>query len=170
LYLTAEPSVFRFLRPGGIRDSIPALRLCADVRLVPYIRSLGRDALQAAFPECIVDTGCPLSIIPEYIWSHFHPGVVLPLPFDPAMPLAHRFVSLGGGSFPYELGELTIRLTDRDQRTMDVRIVAQFTRDNGALTVPMILGLRGGAIDGRILRSAPDPGAPFGQDWFLEDP
>jgi hypothetical protein len=74
------------------------------------------------------------------------------------------------GDTPYGLGELTIRLTDLDHRTMDVRLVAQLTRDNGALTVPMALGLRGGAIDGRVLRSAPDPGAPFGQDWFLEDP
>jgi hypothetical protein len=34
----------------------------------------------------------------------------------------------------------------------------------------MVLGLRGRAIDGRVLRGAPDPAAPFGQDWFLEDP
>lgn len=93
-----------------------------------------------------------------------------PLPFDANMPQPSRFVALGGGTYPYELGELSIRLRDRSRRTMDVRVVAQFTRDGGALTIPMVLGLRGGAIDGRVLRSAPDPGAGFGQDWFLEDP
>ncbi len=170
LYLVADPPVFRFIRPGGVPDSIPALRLRAQVNLVPYIRSRGPAALQAALPECIVDTGCYLAVIPEYIWSHFHPNAVTPLPFDPAMPAYHRFVSLGGGNYPYELGELTVRLWDQSRRTMDLRVVAQFTRDNGTLTLPMVLGLRGGALDGRILRGVPDPAAPFGQDWSLEDP
>jgi hypothetical protein len=118
----------------------------------------------------VSSTPAPLAVIPERIWSHFYPGAVTPLPFDPTMPQMHRSVSLGGGNYPYELGELAIRLWDQNQRTMDLRIVAQLTRDNGALTTPMVLGLRGGAIDDRILRSAPDPAAPFGQDWFLEDP
>ena len=52
---------------------------------------------------------------------------------------------------------------------MDVRVVAQLTRDNGALTIPMTLGLRGGVIDGRRLRADPDPIVPFGQSWWLED-
>ena len=86
------------------------------------------------------------------------------------MPLAHRFVSVGNGNFPYELGELAVRLIDHNQRRMDLRIVAQFTRDGGALAIPMTLGLRGGAIDARVLRSEPDPAAPFGQVWWLEDP
>lgn len=171
LYL--EPAknnpVFRFLRPGGVRDSISALRLRVRVRLTPHIRTRGRDALQAGLPECIIDTGSHLAVIPEYIWTHFNPRAVTPLPFDSAMT-APRFLSLGGGNFPYDLGELTIQLFDHDRRAMDVRIVAQFTRDGGALTIPMVIGLRGGAIDGRVLRGAPDPSANFGQDWFLEDP
>jgi hypothetical protein len=140
------------------------------VNLGAHVRPGGRNAAGAALPECVIDTGAHLAVIPERIWSHFYPGAVTPLPFDPAMPSVHRFVSLGSGNYPYELGELTVRLWDQNQRTMDVRIVAQFTRDNGALTIPMVLGLRGGALDGRILRSVPDPTAPFGQDWFLEDP
>ena len=36
--------------------------------------------------------------------------------------------------------------------------------------MPMTIGLRGGAIDGRVIRSELDPGASFGQAWWLEDP
>ena len=139
------------------------------MNLVPHVRPGGGDALRAGFPLCILDTGAPLSLIPEYIWSHFYPGAVTPLPFDPAMPLRHRSVAVGGGRYLYELGEIAIKLTDDRQRTMDLRIVAQFTRDGGALTIPMVLGLSGGAIDGRVLRSEPDSAAPFGQAWSLED-
>jgi hypothetical protein len=172
LYLLPDlgNQVFHFLRPGGVPGSIPALRLRAYVRLVSLIGSTGEDSLRAGLPQCIIDTGAPLSIIPEYIWSHFRAGAATRLPFRPAMPLHHRFVSVGNGNYPYELGELPIRLWDQDQRTMDVRIIAKFTHDNGRLTLPMTLGLRGGAIDGRVLRSEPDPGASFGQAWWLEDP
>ncbi|WP_171473230.1 hypothetical protein [Frigoriglobus tundricola] len=86
------------------------------------------------------------------------------------MPHQRRFVTVGGGRFAYDLGELTIQLRDLDRRTMDVRIVAQLTRNNGALNIPMTLGLRGGALDGRVLRSEPDPAVPFGQSWWFEEP
>ena len=172
LYLMAADGypVFRFVRPGGALDSIPALRLRALLDLRPHVRPGGPAAANAAYPECILDTGSPLAIIPESIWSHFHPGVVTPLPFDSATPARQRFVTVGGGRHPYDLGELGIRLTDHDHRTMDFRIVAQLTRDGGALAIPMTLGLRGGVIDGRILRAEPDPAAPVGQAWWLEDP
>lgn len=162
-------SAFQFVRPGGTPDAIPALRLFTYVDLRTAVR-LGRSlAAKAAHPDCVIDTGAHLSVIPEYVWSFFRPGIVTPLPFDPAMPQRHRSFFIGGGRYPYDLGELTLQLRDLDRRTMDVRI-AQLTRDGGTLTIPMILGLRGGAIDGRIFRSAPDPAAAFGQDWFLEDP
>lgn len=166
----AGGQVFRFVRPGGVRDSIPALRLRALANLVPHVRPGGPDALRAALPECVLDTGSPLSVIPEYVWSHSYPGVVTPLPFDPAMPQPQRFVLIGGGRYPDELGELTVRLHDQNHQTMDLRIVAQFTRDGGVLTLPMILGLCGGAIDGRVPHAEPDPAGPFGQAWSLAGP
>lgn len=162
--------VIRFVRPNGILDSIPLLRLQARVDLKPHVRPGSQAALQAAYPFCVIDTGAPLSIVPEYIWSHFFPRVVTPLPFDPATPRAHRIASVGGGSFPYELGELDVRLTDDQQRTLDVRVVAKFTRDGGRLTTPLLLGLRGGVIDGRTLRAEPSLTAAFGQEWWLEEP
>lgn len=85
------------------------------------------------------------------------------------MPRNQRSVTLGGGTFPYELGEVRLRLLDLAGGTMDVTVVAQLTRDGGKFMAPMILGLRGGAIDGRILRSQPDSSAPYGQAWLLED-
>ena len=100
----------------------------------------------------------------------FVPNAVTPLPFDSAMPASDRSVSVGNGNYPYELGELPIRLWDQNHRTMDLRIVAKFTQDNGLLTLPMTLGLRGGAIDGARHSQRAGPGASFGQAWWLEDP
>ena len=168
-YARGSPD-FRFIRPGGRSHSIPALRLQTFVDLMAQVRPGTDAALPASAPDCIIDTGSHLSIIPQYVWGQFKPGVITPLPFAPAMPNSRRFVTVGGGSHPYTLGELAIQLRDLDGRTMDLRIVAQFTRDGGALALPMTLGLRGGAIDGRILRSEPDSAAPFGQAWWLEDP
>lgn len=167
--LSGSPT-FQFVRPGGTPDAIPALRLFTYVDLRTSVQLGSSLAAKAAHPDCVIDTGAHLSVIPEYVWSFFRPGTVTPLPFDPAMPQRHRSFFIGGGRYPYDLGELDLHLRDLDNHTMDVRIVAQLTRDNGTLTIPMILGLRGGAIDGRILRGAPDPAATFGQDWFLEDP
>ena len=168
-YAAGNPD-FRFIRPGGVRGSIPALRLQTYVDLMTQVQPAAGASLKASAPDCIIDTGSHLSLIPQYVWGQFKPGVVTPLPFDPAMPQQRRSITVSGGRFPYDLGELTIQLRDLDRRTTDVRIVAQLTRDGGALAIPMTLGLRGGAIDGRVLRSEPDPAAPFGQAWWLEDP
>lgn len=161
--------VFRFRRPNGRREALPALRLCVIVDMTPHVIP-GLNACKAAFPDCVVDTGSHLSVIPEVVWGQFKPGVVTPLPFDPAMPASLRLVAIGGSAFTYDLGELPLRLRDLAGGIMDVRIVAQLTRDAGGLNAPMILGLRGGVIDGRVLKAEPDPSAPFGQAWVLEDP
>ncbi|MBA4066865.1 MAG: hypothetical protein C0501_24790 [Isosphaera sp.] len=160
---------FDFLRPGGRPDSIPALRLQVFVDLSVRIRP-GQPDTKAAYPECVLDTAAHLTTLPEYIWGQFLPGVVTPLPFDPAMPRSRRRVAMVGGSWHYDLGELTITLRDQAGGAMDVTVVAQLTRDGGRLTIPMVLGLRGGVLDGRVLRAEPDPAAPHGQRWTLEDP
>ena len=162
--------VFRFVRPSGVREAIPALRLRAFVNLRAYVAPGSQDAANATYPECILDTGAHLATVPEYIWTHFRPGAVTYLPFDPAMPVAQRAVTVGGGRYPYDLAELDVPLVDHHRGGMTVRVVAKFTRDGGALTTPMVLGLSGGFLDGRILRAEPDLGEPFGQRWTLEDP
>jgi hypothetical protein len=161
--------VFRFRRPNGRTDTIPALRLSVIVDMSPHVIP-GLNAGKAAFPECVIDTGSHLSVLPESVWGQFKPGVVTPLPFDPAMPASLRLVAIGGGAFTYDLGEVRLRLRDLFGGVMDVTVVAQLTRDAGALKAPMILGLRGGVIDGRVLRAEPDPTAPFGQGWHLDGP
>lgn len=161
--------VFRFRRPDGATAQIPGLRLTVYVNLSLLVRP-GPAAIQAAFPHCLVDTGAYLTIIPERIWGRFRAGAVTPLPFDAAMPARLRTIDLPGGRFSYELAEVPIRVQDRAGAVLDLTAVAQITRDGGRLTIPMVLGLRGGVIDGRILHGEPDAAAPFGQSWMLEDP
>jgi hypothetical protein len=171
LYLlhTKSRQLFQFIRPGGIRDSLPAVWLNVYIDLKSSVTP-GPGAIAAAFPECVLDTGCHLTAIPERIWRLFKPGVVTPLPFDPAMPQSLRTIAFAGGTYPYDLGELQLRLRDLAGGVMNVTVVAQLLHDKGKLTTPMVLGLRSGVLDGRILRSSPDPAAPFGETWILEDP
>lgn len=67
LYLlpATNNSLFRFVRPGGVADSIPVLRLRAFVDLYHYVQPGGSRAASAAYPECVIDTGAPLSVIPD---------------------------------------------------------------------------------------------------------
>lgn len=95
---------------------------------------------------------------------------VTPLAFDSRMPTQFCSLTIAGGTFPYTLGELTIRLEDRQRTYMNVTIIAKFTQDGGKLSIPLTLGLRGGFLDGRKLLGEPDTIAPFGQKWVLEDP
>lgn len=79
-------------------------------------------------------------------------------------------MTLPGGTFPYQLAEVPTRLQDRAGGIMDVTVIAQLTRDVGRLTIPMVLGLCSGVLDGRILRGEPDTTATYGQAWVLEEP
>lgn len=170
LYLTQSSGspVFRYLQPDGSPDAIPALRLTAYVNLIALV-PLVPESVEAVFPECVVDTGSHLTTIPEWIHSHFKPGAVTPLPFDPAMPAAHRTLTIAGGVYPYELALVPLRLQDREGETMDLDVVALLTRDGGALRIPMTIGLSGGVLDGHKLTAAPDLAAAFGQVWTLEE-
>lgn len=172
LYLSqTDPTlVFRYFRPGGGLDTIPGLRLGAFVRFLGKVDISTKAGRKAAFPDCIVDTGSHLTLIPEYIWRHFLPGVVTPLRFHPSMPAHHRRVVIAGGTFPYELGELVVPLRDQYGGGLDVAVVAKLTQDGGSLNIPLSLGLRGGFLDGRRLYADPDSAIPHGQRWTLEDP
>jgi hypothetical protein len=166
---TPRPHEYRFVRPGGVGDSIPGLRLKVYVNLLRHIIP-SPGAAPFAFPDCVLDTGAFLTVIPQQLWRHFRSGVVTPLPFAPGTPIQLRTLTIAGGAYPFDLGELTLPLEDKAGGRLAVRVVAKFTRDGGALTVPLTLGLRGGVLDGRVLRAEPDPAAAFGQAWGLEDP
>lgn len=160
---------YRFVLPGGASGTVEGLRLTVFARFLGQVADTPAGD-KVAFLRCIVDTGAPLAVLPEDIWKHLRPGVVTPLPFDPAMPLAYRKLLIGGGRFDYDLGELTIPLVDQGGGSLPVRVVAKLLRDGGKLGVTPLLGLRGGVLDGRRLLAEPDPWAPFGQAWTLEDP
>jgi len=170
LWQPDPPHEYVFFRPDRSVDRIEGLRLRAFVRFLGRVDTRTRAGQKAAFPYCIVDTGAHLTVIPEKIWRHFLPGVVTPLPFHPSMPAQNRRVAVAGGTFPYELGELVIPLVDQEGGSLDITVVAKLTRDNGALSVPVLLGLRGVFLDGCELHADPDAGAPHGQTWALANP
>ena len=170
LWQNEPPYEYVFYRPDGSIDAIEALRLRAFVRFLGKVDVSTDAGKAAAFPDCLIDTGSHLTIIPEYIWRHFLPGVVTRLPFHPSMPAHHRRVVIAGGTFPYELGELVIPLRDQHGGGLDVTVVAKLTRDGGSLNIPLSLGLRGGFLDGHRLHADPDTATPHGQGWTLADP
>lgn len=161
--------VYRYRRSDGSVAQVPGLRLKVYANLSGLVRP-GPSATQAAFLDCILDTGSYLTILPERIWSRFRPGAVKMLPFDPAMPQNLRVIVLPGGIFPYQLAEMSVRLQDLNGDVSGVTIVAQLTHDRGRLAIPMVIGLSGGVLDARILTSKPDAVAPHGQAWSLEEP
>lgn len=171
LYLTQPDTspVVWFRRPNGSLDSIPGLRLVAFANLMRVLVR-GRNSGQYAITDCVLDTGAYFSIISDKLWRRFVPGFITPLPFDTRTPPPLRTVTIGGGTFPYDLGELTIRLEDRDRNHLSVTLIAKLAHDGGRLSVPFTLGLRGGVLDGRVLHAEPDPAAPHGQAWVLTDP
>jgi hypothetical protein len=171
LYLNPldPPQTIWFRRPSGVLDSLPALRLIASAN---FLRALvpGRPSGKYAITECIIDTGAHFSLVAEDLWRRFLPGVVTPLPFDAMTPSRLRVTTIAGGTFPYELGELTFQLEDQDGSVFPITVVAKLTRDGGRLPIPLTLGLRGGLLEGRKLIAVPDPTVPFGQAWNLRDP
>jgi len=158
----------RYLEPNGGVSEIPCLRLITYANL---FAQLVHSPLAADYGicRCFIDTGAFISIIPETIWQFLRPGVVTPLPFDPTTPPNQRQLIIAGGTFPFELGRLTLKLEDRSRATLNLSIVAKLTRDGGRLPIPLTLGLRGGFLEGRTLQAVPDATAPFGQAWTLTE-
>ncbi len=122
LYLQhlGPPQVVWFRQPDGSLDSLPMLRLIAFAN---FLRSLKREAGfdRYLITKCVIDTGAHSSIVAEDLWRRFRPGFVTPLPFDAQTPPQLRVITIAGGTFPYELGELTIQLEDQDHTTLPSR-------------------------------------------------
>lgn len=156
------------LRPDGSQIRIMPMRLITYANLLRSLRPSPISG-QVAISKCIVDTGAPLSIIPERIWRLFIPGLVTPLAFDPSMPPGYRSVTIGGGTFPYSLGEISLRLQDLQGTIMDVKLIAKLTIDGGRYPLPLTLGLRGGFFEGRWFIAEPDTNFTHGQKWTLAD-
>ena len=170
LYLDhpSPPVTYRFLRPGGT-DSIDGLRLFAYLDLRPLMPDPA-NRLAVGIQKAVIDTGSHLSIFREDIWRCLDRRLVTWLPFDPATPPGMRLLTIAGGTFPYDLGEISAVLRDKDGNALPLTFVAKFTRDGGRLSIPTTVGLRGGVLDGRAIRGEPDPADRFGQGWWLADP
>jgi hypothetical protein len=149
-------------------ETLPGVRLIAFADLRRHITD--RAHLPHAIQKCLVDTGSFLSIIPNRVARHLDMGTVTRLPFHSSGPAGLRTLTIAGVTVPYELGELSVRLRDKDGHTLDLRLIAKFTRDGGRLPVPLTLGLRGGLLEGRHLLAKPAPAVPFGQAWELRQP
>ena len=113
LWQAEQPHEYLFFRPDGSLGAIEGLRLRAFVRFLGRVDTRTDEGKTAAFPRCVVDTGAHLSVVPEKTWRYFLPGVVTPLPFHPSMPSWNRRLTIAGGTFPYDLGELVIPLVDQ---------------------------------------------------------
>ncbi|WP_439622922.1 hypothetical protein [Gemmata sp.] len=136
------------------------------------MRSLKTSILSGDFAitAAVVDTGAFFTVVAERLWRQFRPGVVTPLPFDPLTPPHLRNITIAGGTFPYDLGELTLRLEDKNGSALAATVVAKLLRDGGRMPVPLTLGLRGGFFEGRTVHAEPDPAAAFGERWTIEGP
>jgi hypothetical protein len=162
------PVTCRFLRPGG-PDTLDGLRLFTYLDLCPLMPDPA-NRVAVGLQKAVIDTGSHLSIFPEKVWRCFDRRLVTWLPFDPATPPGIRLLTIAGGTFPYELGEITAVLRDKDRNALPLTFVAKFGRDGGRLSIPTTIGLRGGVLDGRRVNGEPVPADPFGQVWRLEDP
>lgn len=163
------PQTVWFRRPDGTPDSLPALRLVASTNLMHALLP-GAASGRFAVVDCVVDTGAHFSLVAERLWRRFIPGFVTPLPFDARTLLALRVVTIGGGTFPYTLGELTLRLENQGGNVLPATVVAKLTQDGGRLSIPLTLGLRGGFLEGRTLHTEADTAAAFGQKWDVVSP
>ncbi len=96
LYLgTAKPlHDYVFSRPDGSVGTVEGLRLRAYVRFQDLVDTTSEEGRDAAYPECVVDTGSFLTIVPEKIWQYFLPGRRHPAPVPPQHagppPVAHH--------------------------------------------------------------------------------
>jgi hypothetical protein len=127
---------------GGILD-IPRLRFHCLIEVPGFL--LPREAL--------IDTGAPLTIFPEKIWSKFQFGTdydILPLVGAPAAP-----ARVLGWQFTYQIARFRVPLALLDAaltiRVPRPDVIAQFATGNptGWRSIPPIfIGLWGGLLEG----------------------
>lgn len=161
LYLDPLPApvVHRFVRADGSVGAVPALRLIAFANMMPFL-ARGADAARFAVVKALVDTGAHMAIVSERLTRALRPGVVIPLPFAPGKPAADKTLSVAGGTYPFDLGEMWLHLEDQSGGRLDIRVVAKFTRGRRAAHVPADPRTPRGAVRRPAGRRRAGPGRP----------
>ncbi len=100
--------------------------------------------------ECLIDTGCVLSIFPQHRWEVFENDITwLHTRGDPvALPSwLSKVVGLGGRAVECQIGKITIQIIEVSSGVLSppVEIIAKFAFDNGAYQ-QVLLGLGGRAF------------------------
>jgi hypothetical protein len=140
-----------------------------------------RDRRQTVW--AIIDTGAPLTLFPEQVWTQFPRSMIefLSVPAD----TASVSLSVAGGRCPYRLGWIWLGVIDNERPAAWLparRVLAQFAADDGRLRRNALVGLSESVLTGRrLIRETtlevdePDPVLPdrrrptFGQVWRLMD-
>jgi len=124
--------------------------------VIRFIRLIGRVSFRTSDDwsityDAIIDTGCPISVIPRSRWENIEHNMILP----------QASLELGGGTVIGQLGEVTLRfhynndvsppitikahLLDGDDRPLilgfediltDIRLVSDFVVDTAYLEFP----------------------------------
>jgi hypothetical protein len=103
--------------------------------------------------DTIIDTGAPLTIFPERIWSQFQPGIDYDfLPFVGAPPAMARVL---GWQFTFRIARFRVPLGLMDAglttRIARLDVIAQFATGDPAgwrSIPPIFVGLWGGLLEG----------------------
>jgi hypothetical protein len=147
----------------------------AGVPLIPLFqfRVLVRLPTPVATYDGIVDTGSPLTWLPEAIWSQLDPGSDyewLPFPGSYHPPTART----AGWDFTFRLARLLTPLTLLDSATTHDRTgaIVQFAEGDPPAYLTsnrpprLVIGLWGGVLEGSSLRIDPDPATGSVAGWL----
>lgn len=153
----ARPSVV--ILPGGGTLDVPKFQLRCVLDLPGPAGSV----------NAVIDTGAPLTFVPEDVWRKLRPGVDFEwLPFVPGSALpTGQFV---GWSFSFRMARFLAPVAVMDYSTDVERadVVAAFADGNppvgGQQTPSVVVGLWGGLLEGSRLHLDRDPatGRPAG--------
>ena len=142
---------FAFVDPG--RSGIQfwdALRLTTILRIGHDGPRGSRDTRRRV--QAIVDTGAPLTVFPDQVWSDFPPSVIRFLDVPPGGSPQTMLVS--GIRCPFRLGWIWVGVEDKEWTISSLpaqRVLAQFAEDGGRMKSNVLVGLSHSVLTGRRL-------------------
>ncbi len=172
----ADPNTFGFIDPSRSGVQIwDAIRIRIDLVVGRRVPNLSN---KATVVRAILDTGAPLTLFPETVWTRF-PQAQIEFG-QSARPI--RF-SVAGIVCAFRLGWIWLGVQDDERpvgRLPPQKVLAQFAEDGGRLRSQALVGLSHSVLTGRrLVRETtlePDEHEPadaarrrrtFGQIWRL---